>query len=139
VAAQQPYSEVLLSREECVGLSHHAELWQAWENTHAAWAEHDRELRRLYAEDAHLGWDGFSTQPIAVRHVPGDHKDMIHEPHVQLLAAILQDTLRAAQDRAATRAHRPPAVASYPLSKVQEGLWLLQKFSPHPQNLRLSP
>jgi amino acid adenylation domain-containing protein len=55
--------------------------------------------------------------------------DMINEPHVHVLATALQETIRTAAP--VTPARIPPvAVAPYPLSKVQEGLWLLHKFSP---------
>ena len=96
----------------------------------AAWAEYDREILQLWAEDAQLGWGRFSSQPIEVRHVPGNHMDMIHEPHVHVLAAALRETIQPDDAPAAPPRPEPVTVAHYPLSKVQEGLWLLQKFSP---------
>jgi amino acid adenylation domain-containing protein len=160
LAAERPHSEALLNREDFARIADEAALLQRLASMSAAWAEYDRELRRLWGEDSALGWGRFSARPVQVRRVPGSHMDMIHEPHVHALAALLSETIRVrrpgedtcggegqephatAEDRtaptvlpreeapAASPTVKPVAAAYYPLSKVQEGLWLLQKFSP---------
>jgi amino acid adenylation domain-containing protein len=161
LAAQRPHSEALIGTEEFATITNDAKLLHRLEEMSASWAEYDREILRLWAEDAQLGWDRFSTRSIEVRHVPGNHMDMINEPHVHVLAALLKETIqeRHTREDASGREGQEPsllagdntpsavspsdhtplepqhtqpvAVAHYPLSKVQEGLWLLQKFSPH--------
>ena len=48
--------------------------------------------------DASFGWAPFSTAPVRVQVVPGDHYTMMHEPHVQALAKHLGDCLKHACD-----------------------------------------
>jgi thioesterase domain-containing protein/acyl carrier protein len=47
-------------------------------------------------EDPQLGWTAFSTQPIEVFDVPGDHLTIMREPHVQVLAGAIRARLGAA-------------------------------------------
>ena len=124
LAAQSPHSEALIDQEAFATMTGDATLLQRLQDISAAWTEYDREILRLWAEDAQLGWSRFSRRPIEVRRVPGHHMNMLAEPHVHALAAVLRETL---QDR---QSGEDLSGAHYPLSKVQEGLWLLQKFSP---------
>ena len=130
LAAERPHSEALISHEAFARITNEPRLLQRLQEMSAAWAEYDREILRLWAEDAQLGWSRFSSRPIEVRHVPGNHMDMIHEPHVRVLATALRETIQADDARSARPRPEPVTAAHYPLSKVQEGLWLLQKFSP---------
>ncbi len=130
LAAERPHSEALISREAFARITNEPRLLHRLQEMSAAWAEYDRELLRLWAEDAQLGWGRFSSRQIEVRHVPGNHMDMIHEPHVRVLATALQEAIQADATPSAPSPLEPSPVADYPLSKVQEGLWLLQKFSP---------
>jgi natural product biosynthesis luciferase-like monooxygenase protein len=52
------------------------------------------ELRWTLEQPA-LGWERFSTQPVEVHVVPGDHLSMMTEPHVQELARRLAGCLQA--------------------------------------------
>ena len=47
-------------------------------------------------DDPSFGWQAFCSQPVIIHQVPGDHMFMMLEPHVQSLAAILQDCLDSA-------------------------------------------
>jgi len=44
-----------------------------------------------------LGWDKFSTQPLDIHFVPGNHHTMFNEPHVQVLAKQLTICIEQAQ------------------------------------------
>jgi thioesterase domain-containing protein len=50
-------------------------------------------------EDPFLGWAGLSRHPISVHTIPGDHFSMIAPPHVNVLAARLQEALDVALRR----------------------------------------
>ena len=130
LAAEGPHSEALIGQEAFARITNEPRLLHRLQEMSAAWAEYDRELLRLWAEDAQLGWGRFSSRPIEVRHVPGTHMDMIHEPHVHVLATALRGDDSGGYDPIGPSAPEPVTAAHYPLSKVQEGLWLLQKFSP---------
>jgi amino acid adenylation domain-containing protein len=43
--------------------------------------------------DATLGWSEFSSEPVKVYDVPGDHASMLTEPHVQSLVYVLRRSL----------------------------------------------
>jgi len=45
--------------------------------------------------DHTLGWDRFSTHPITISIVPGDHLTIVHEPHVRTLAERLSSCLNS--------------------------------------------
>jgi amino acid adenylation domain-containing protein len=52
----------------------------------------------LSARDPQLGW-GALLPDLQIRHVPGHHRSMMVEPHVQILAQRLRDILIGAQGR----------------------------------------
>ena len=56
-----------------------------------------RQLVEEFGSDA-LGWEPLITDDWTVREVPGSHDSMLGEPHVQVLAALLAEHLRRAQD-----------------------------------------
>jgi hypothetical protein len=47
------------------------------------------------AHDPHLGWGELIRGGIDVIHVQGNHKDLLHQPHVQTIAAGLRPQLDA--------------------------------------------
>ena len=47
-----------------------------------------------------LGWDTVHRGPLRVHHVPGDHKSMVQEPYVSILADELVRSLRTVPERA---------------------------------------
>ncbi|MBR8839548.1 MAG: amino acid adenylation domain-containing protein [Stigonema ocellatum SAG 48.90 = DSM 106950] len=51
---------------------------------------HDFENPEFHTDDPLLGWGKFSSQPIQVIEVPGDHFSMFIEPHIQELARLLK-------------------------------------------------
>jgi thioesterase domain-containing protein/acyl carrier protein len=51
---------------------------------------HDFESPEFHTDDPLLGWGKFSSQPIQVIEVPGDHFSMFVEPHIQELARLLR-------------------------------------------------
>jgi len=54
------------------------------------WAiEEETELAAL----SDFGWQKFSSQPVVVHRVPGNHVTMFQQPNVQELARILADEL----------------------------------------------
>ena len=74
-------------------------------------------MRRFFG-DPTLGWRRFSTQPVDVRAVTGNHVTMLSEPHVQTLATRLAEALDAADvpkdapsGASARRADRPAMVS----------------------------
>jgi thioesterase domain-containing protein len=50
-----------------------------------------------------LGWNTVHGGPLVVHHVPGDHKSMVQEPYVSILANELVGSLRRLQGRAEPR------------------------------------
>jgi thioesterase domain-containing protein len=59
-------------------------------------------------QDPTLGWSAFSSQPVAVQEVPGDHLSMMTAPRVQVLAEHLRRCLNEAE--AAPPLHRLDSV-----------------------------
>ncbi|MBD2775778.1 non-ribosomal peptide synthetase [Iningainema tapete] len=51
---------------------------------------HDFESPEFHTDDPLLGWGKFSSQPIQVIEVPGDHFSMFVEPHIQELTRLLR-------------------------------------------------
>ena len=49
------------------------------------------------SQDPTLGWGELAAQGVDIHWVPGDHKTMIREPHVQVLAQQLQTCLEQLQ------------------------------------------
>jgi aspartate racemase len=47
-----------------------------------------------------LGWDTVHRGPLRVHHVPGDHKSLVQEPYVSILAGELIRSLRTVPERA---------------------------------------
>lgn len=47
--------------------------------------------------DAALGWQQYTTEPVEIFEVPGRHYTMLKDPHVSLLAQLLQTCLRKSQ------------------------------------------
>jgi thioesterase domain-containing protein len=47
----------------------------------------------LAPDDPTFGWSRWSTEPVEVVHVPGDHVSMLKEPHVRELAARMRTAL----------------------------------------------
>jgi thioesterase domain-containing protein len=63
--------------------------------------------------DHTLGWGRFSTQPVTITIVPGDHMTLIHEPHVRALAEQLRGSLDALQSTERAMANSStPAILS---------------------------
>jgi amino acid adenylation domain-containing protein/non-ribosomal peptide synthase protein (TIGR01720 family) len=63
--------------------------------------------------DQALGWDRFSTQPVTICSIPGDHLTLVHEPHVRTLAEQLSSCLAALRSTEAVMAHiSTPAILS---------------------------
>jgi thioesterase domain-containing protein len=59
-------------------------------------AERHPTMNRQFAEifeDEFLGWDRLAERPVSVHVIPGDHFSMIAPPHVNVLAAMLQESL----------------------------------------------
>ncbi|ATB51485.1 MupA/Atu3671 family FMN-dependent luciferase-like monooxygenase [Corallococcus macrosporus] len=54
-----------------------------------------------------LGWERFTTEPVTVHVVPGDHLSMMTEPHVQALARVLAGCLDAPSPAEPPLADRP--------------------------------
>lgn len=52
-------------------------------------------LKQDIESDLLWGWGKFSSKPVEVYNLPGNHVTMIAEPHVQVLAEKLRDCLRA--------------------------------------------
>jgi thioesterase domain-containing protein len=42
---------------------------------------------------ADLGWSAFTSEPVAIEEVPGDHITLLAEPNVAVLAARLRTAL----------------------------------------------
>jgi thioesterase domain-containing protein len=56
-----------------------------------------REVAEVYQHAGpRLGWDAYLPH-LEIHEIPGDHNSLVLEPNVQLLTAILRDTLAAAQ------------------------------------------
>jgi thioesterase domain-containing protein len=56
--------------------------------------------------DPSKGWIRLSTEPVEVHTVPGHHETLLGEPHVQVLARLLGESLDRADARLATRHRR---------------------------------
>ena len=50
-------------------------------------------------EELGLGWNKFSTQPVDIHLVPGDHITMLNEPHVQVLAQQMKICIEQSQHK----------------------------------------
>nr|MDZ8007541.1 amino acid adenylation domain-containing protein [Nostoc sp. DedSLP05]MDZ8097380.1 amino acid adenylation domain-containing protein [Nostoc sp. DedSLP01] len=48
-------------------------------------------------QDSALGWNKYSSEPVDVQFVPGDHFTMMTQPHVQILADRLRDCIKQSQ------------------------------------------
>ncbi|MBD2194868.1 MULTISPECIES: non-ribosomal peptide synthetase [Calothrix] len=57
----------------------------------------DSELHSQILQDATWGWSKFSTKPINLHFVPGNHITMMNPPHVQALAECLKVCIKQAQ------------------------------------------
>jgi amino acid adenylation domain-containing protein len=57
----------------------------------------DSDLYSLNLQDSALGWSEFSTEPVDIRFVLGNHVTIMAEPHVQVLAERLKDCIQQAQ------------------------------------------
>ena len=53
-----------------------------------------------------MGWSKWATGGVEIRMVPGDHYNMIKEPHVRALAAQLNDVVRKSMQRMKSAAMR---------------------------------
>ena len=51
------------------------------------------------SEDSTVGWNRFSSQPIKIHFVPGNHVSMMIEPHIQVVAKQLKNCLEQAQNK----------------------------------------
>jgi thioesterase domain-containing protein len=49
-----------------------------------------------------LGWESLITPDWTVAEVPGSHDSMLGEPHVHVLAGVVAEHLRLAQERTAS-------------------------------------
>jgi thioesterase domain-containing protein len=56
--------------------------------------------------DPSKGWTRLSTEPVEVHTVPGHHETILGEPHVQVLARLLGESLDRAEARLATPRER---------------------------------
>ncbi|KAF3885893.1 MULTISPECIES: non-ribosomal peptide synthetase [Nostocales] len=61
---------------------------------------HDFQSLEFHTNDPLLGWGRYSTQPINMIEVPGNHFSMFNEPHVQELANQLKICLDKAKQKA---------------------------------------
>jgi len=53
-----------------------------------------KKLTEMFQDNAMLNWwDNYSTQPIELHLVPGDHESMFYEPHIKVLANKLNESL----------------------------------------------
>ncbi len=57
----------------------------------------DSDLYSLDLQDSALGWSEFSTEPVDIQFVLGNHVTIMAEPHVQVLAERLRDCIQQAQ------------------------------------------
>jgi len=55
-------------------------------------------LRRFFSDNT-LGWQRFSTQPVQVYPVPGNHISMLTDPHAKVVAEAIRTTLDAAEPK----------------------------------------
>jgi amino acid adenylation domain-containing protein len=56
------------------------------------------ELHAQIAADSDLGWGEFSTEPVDIHFILGNHVTIMAEPHVQVLAERLKSCLQQAQE-----------------------------------------
>ena len=52
------------------------------------------ELQPEILQDSAWGWNGFSSEPVDIQFVPGDHVTMMTQPHVQVLAERLNASIK---------------------------------------------
>jgi thioesterase domain-containing protein len=55
----------------------------------------DRSQLLSSKQDEHWGWDALTTAHVEVRHIPGNHMNMMRMPHVKVLAQELTACLAA--------------------------------------------
>jgi thioesterase domain-containing protein len=60
--------------------------------------------RLIWAGSRGLGWEKVHRGSLTILEVPGDHRSMLTEPRVDILAQLVADRLRAAQTRRQVRA-----------------------------------
>ena len=51
------------------------------------------------SREAYYGWNKFSSVPVEVYEIPGDHITMMTEPHVQVLAQRLKESIERAYSK----------------------------------------
>jgi amino acid adenylation domain-containing protein len=51
----------------------------------------------MHSDDQTLGWAALSVLPVTVYHTPGDHRQMLNEPHVHTLAEQLRRCIETSQ------------------------------------------
>jgi amino acid adenylation domain-containing protein len=56
-----------------------------------------REILAAAAQSPTYGWDRFTSEPVEVRWIPGDHESLVTEPHVRAVATALRDCLDEAE------------------------------------------
>lgn len=57
------------------------------------------ELQPEILQDSAWGWNGFSSEPVDIQFVPGDHVTMMTQPHVQVLAERLNASIKQAMEK----------------------------------------
>jgi thioesterase domain-containing protein len=57
----------------------------------------NQDLASEISDDYSLGWSEFSTEPVDIHFVLGNHVSIMAEPHVQVLAQQLRDCIKQAQ------------------------------------------
>jgi hypothetical protein len=65
--------------------------------------------------DSTLGWKRFSTSPVAVHNVPGNHLTMLAMPNIEALALALRDRLKVVSKKDGSRIVRGPEWIDVPL------------------------
>ncbi len=58
---------------------------------------HDFETHEFHTDDPLLGWGKYSSQPINMIEIPGNHFSIFNEPYIQELANHLKTSLRHTQ------------------------------------------
>ena len=56
------------------------------------WAQFNERVAKA-REDAHLGWDRYTTAAVTAYDVPGDHMNLVREPHASALARVMRACL----------------------------------------------
>jgi thioesterase domain-containing protein len=75
----------------CQGIDDPAVL-TTFEAMHRTWAQFNERLARTQ-QDANLGWDRYTTASVAAYDVPGDHMNLVRNPHARAIAGAIRASL----------------------------------------------